>query len=258
MAELDLLQIKIEKARAALPEETRAAIDAVNWRQALLDIRADRGFNLDQLESLELETELMLVGLINPEDYQKEIQSRMGITAGETTEIVNMMNEKVFKKIREEFAKILAVNSSSPAKGRRADEIETGGVNIKGVTPLRPDQNRGTPPSQGEISQDSSILKSAGIEIMPEELESKEKSAPSSDSTTETILENREEMLQDVEHPEIIKSAPAKTSISESKFAGTFKIEPQKTEYVMPNMGNKKSEVGAKLPKVDPYREQPE
>src|SRR5688500_2457061 len=104
--EIDLLKIKIEKARAALPETTVAAIDAVPWKVKILEMRESKGYSFEQLWDLEIETELLLAGLLNPEDYPKELSRRMNIPMNQARELVNEMNEKVFKKIREEFVKI--------------------------------------------------------------------------------------------------------------------------------------------------------
>ena len=74
MNTVDLLQIKIEKARAELSEESRQAIDAINWKNVIVGLRAEKGYSFTQLEDLELETELLLCGLLNPEDYPKELE----------------------------------------------------------------------------------------------------------------------------------------------------------------------------------------
>jgi hypothetical protein len=116
---IDLLQIKIEKAKAELPEESRQAIDAVDWKTTILGMRAEKGYSYTQLEDLELETELMLCGLINIEDYPKELEKRMNIPRSQIDELVNEMNKKVFSKIREELVKNIErkkVSGSSTSK----------------------------------------------------------------------------------------------------------------------------------------------
>ena len=71
---IDLLQIKIEKAKAALPAETVNATAAVDWKAAILGLRGKHGYTFEQLGDLELETELLLCGLLTPSDYPKEIK----------------------------------------------------------------------------------------------------------------------------------------------------------------------------------------
>lgn len=102
---VDLLQIKIERAKEKLPVETLNAIAAVDWRAAILSLRQKKGYNFEQLGDLELETELLLCGLTTPEEYPKELQTRMRISKAETDELVDQMNTLVFKKIKEELIK---------------------------------------------------------------------------------------------------------------------------------------------------------
>jgi hypothetical protein len=104
-SQIDLLQIKIEQAKAQLPPETLAAIAAVDWKGAIFSLREKRGYNFEQLGELETETELLLCGLVSPKEYPKELEKRMGLGRGATDELVNEMNELVFKKIREEMIK---------------------------------------------------------------------------------------------------------------------------------------------------------
>jgi hypothetical protein len=99
----DLLQLKIDKAKAILSKETREAIDAVNFKTVILGISGD--YNSEQLENLQIETELLLCGLLNPEDYPKELETRMMISKTQAEKLVNEMDRLVFKKIQDELVK---------------------------------------------------------------------------------------------------------------------------------------------------------
>lgn len=98
---IDLLKLKIEKAKEALPAKTRAAIDAVPWREVVYEMRTKKGLSITQLEDLELETELVLSGLVHPSAYPIELMNRLKISQGETDALVQELNERIFKKIRE-------------------------------------------------------------------------------------------------------------------------------------------------------------
>ena len=102
---IDLLKIKIEKAKRDLPLEAVNAIDAVDWRAAILSLRDKSGYTFEQLGDLELETELVLCGLVNAVNYPRELETRMQISRAQANELVNEMNELVFKKIKEELIK---------------------------------------------------------------------------------------------------------------------------------------------------------
>ena len=101
----DILQTKIDQAKANLPKESREAIDAVNLKSIILGINGD--YNSEQLENLETETELLLCGLLNPEDYPKELETRMMISKTQVEKLINEMDRLVFKKIQDEMVKRL-------------------------------------------------------------------------------------------------------------------------------------------------------
>jgi len=119
---IDLLQIKIEKARTELSGESRQAIDAIDWKNVIIGMRAEKGYSFTQIEDLELETELLLCGLLNPEDYPKELEKRMGIPKPQVNELVNEMNMRVFSKIREELIK--NIERKKVSENKQTEELK--------------------------------------------------------------------------------------------------------------------------------------
>ena len=105
MDKITILQIKIEEAKEKLSKETRRAIDSVNWKTIILGI--NKQYNSLQLEELETETELLLCGLTNPEDYPQELEMRMKIPKSEVFSLINEIDRLIFRKIQEELEKIL-------------------------------------------------------------------------------------------------------------------------------------------------------
>ena len=147
---IDLLQIKIEKAKTELPEDTRNAINAVDWKAVVLGMREKRGYSFEQLDNLEIETELVLCGLLNPENYSKEVEKRLGLQKTEVNDLVKEMNNLVFAKIKENLIKIIEnparnAGSTTDANGKKAF----------------------TPDTKEELENNAKILSSAGIEILP-------------------------------------------------------------------------------------------
>ncbi len=134
---VDTMEIKVREARMKLPEETRRAIDAVDWREAIVGMREKKGYNFEQLGDLEIETELLLSGILSPADYSRELEARMNITKSEVDGLVKEMNELVFSKIREELIK----------------NTEKRTMRVSPQTYKEEPQNE--------------ILKAAGIEILP-------------------------------------------------------------------------------------------
>src|SRR3989344_5379481 len=226
--EKDELKIKRDEARTQLPAETRQAIDAVDWRKAIMDVRNKEGYDFIQLGELETETELLLSGLSSPEDYPKEIEKRMGISHEAAQKLLIDMNEKVFKRIREELIKITEKKPAIP------------------TIPL---------PSQPaiNITAEKGDLKNAGIEILN-----------GSGATNSNHLESREEILKRLEKPELMAPHP----ILAEKLSGPMQIPSSKTIHSLDNLTkpsdtNNVAPVPQKPapPKrygVDPYRELPE
>ncbi len=236
---VDLLQIKIEAAKAKLPVETTNAIAAIDWKAAILSLREKKGYSFEQLGDLETETELVLCGLTPPEEYPKELQNRMRLSKADTDELVREMNRLVFEKIKAELIK----NTERKKIFEDKVEKETMSQPTMRTEPARVDINK----------KDTTVLTTAGINIVK----------PPQESTVRP-LEKREEILKKIENPE---PAPAQNSILGQKLAGSFQIPAVKTEHVMDNI-TKEPKKEEKKPdyedstktgyKVDPYRMLPE
>ena len=112
----DTLQTKIAEARARLAKESVAAIDTVNWKLTILGM--GKRYNEDQIDNLETETELLLCGITNPDDFPKELETRMHLSKEEVILLIGELDKQVFKKIQDELEKRLItkekVTSSRP------------------------------------------------------------------------------------------------------------------------------------------------
>lgn len=102
---IDLLKIKIEKAKARLSDDTLNAIAAVPWQTIILGMRETKGYSFEQIGDLETETELLLCGLISSKEYPKELENRMRLSKAQVDVLVQEMNNLVFSKIKEELIK---------------------------------------------------------------------------------------------------------------------------------------------------------
>ena len=229
MDEKDTLQIKIDQAKATLPQDTQDAISAIDWRSIVLGMREKRGYSFSQLEDLETETELMLYGLINPEEYPKELENRMKISKEESTELINELNSLIFQKIREELVKI---------SERKIPEI-------KKEIDTKPSYTGLSDTSTMEASREqknTEVLNQSGIKIIKEE---------SKEEKPDMHTEKREDMLKDVENPDSITPKTQAPSFLNQKLNNSFTIPPKETIHNDPVIKN--SAIGGKV--VDPYRE---
>jgi len=218
--QLDSLQTKIEEARGKLPENTRMSIDAVDWKNVILGMRESKGYTFEQLGDLETETELLLCGLLPPEDYPKELASRMGIPRAQADELVQEMNNLAFSRIREELIK--------RTKGENAFSEQ-----------------------HSQNKNDAQILRSAGIEILPD---NRPINQAKPDLTRPELSAGVKSSGEAKSTPTITTS-----QMLAQKFSGSFQIPSTKTEYTVPNVSKpQNSDLVPKKPGVDPYRETPE
>ena len=239
---IDLLKIKIEQAKAKLPVETVNAIATIDWRAAILGLRTRYGYTFEQLGDLEIETELLLCGLVSPEDYPKELEKRMRISKAQANELVNEINDLVFKKIREELVK----------NTERKKIFAT---------------------STTEEKNDTKILNSAGIEIIsarPSEWsgagEEEKETLPIPDlpavPSAQLMQAGKLELTEIPAHTGEEKPKEAAHPILAQKLSGYVKNEVVETEHSLDNITktNMPNPVNGqtKISKVDPYREIPE
>ncbi len=111
--EVDLLQIKIDEAKAQLSKETRSAIDDVNWKFIIEGM--NKKYNPDQLENLETETELLLCGILSPGAYQEELEKRMLLSKESVILLLNDMDRLIFKKIQEKLEERISGKGITPS-----------------------------------------------------------------------------------------------------------------------------------------------
>lgn len=104
----ELLETQIAKAKELLSENSRNAIDAVNWKQTIEGI--GKSYNVEQLEVLKTETELLLCGLTSTFNFPKKLEDEMKISKTEISVLLNEMDRLIFKKMQEGLEKRIKKN----------------------------------------------------------------------------------------------------------------------------------------------------
>ncbi|KKS04569.1 MAG: hypothetical protein UU82_C0012G0011 [Candidatus Nomurabacteria bacterium GW2011_GWC2_41_8] len=275
---VDLLQIRIEKAKRQLSEDTLNAIAAVPWQAAILKMRETKGYSFEQLGDLELETELLLCGLVSSQDYPKELENRMKISKAAANELVQEMNREVFSKIKEELIKkterkkIFEKNSS-------LEEHPSGGDEQNPSTPsLRATPQEGNKHDTVEEKKiNTQVLNSAGIEIINGNGNEKKETLPIPEKLelpAKPIIEAMAKSKGWEKPNPATNEKPAASAVSSDapkeemhsmlsqKFANSFQIPSVKTEHTLDNITKTNlpnpSSVKVNAPVMDPYRELPE
>ncbi len=234
---IDLLQIKIDQAKAKLPKATINAINAVDWKPVILGLREKKGYTFEQLGDLEIETELLLSGLVSPEQYPKELQNRMKLGGPQVNELVNEMNDLVFSRIRAELIK----NTQRKETPERRAPMETVPV---------------TTPTLAELqSHEAKVLNIHGIEILDGKsklpaVEKLELPAQPNAQAKSTIVSTPAKAT-----PQEGNKIPAH-SILAQKLGGAVQTPVKETDHALRNLSS--TSATSDKPKVDPYREIPE
>ncbi|PIR68990.1 hypothetical protein COU48_01080 [Candidatus Nomurabacteria bacterium CG10_big_fil_rev_8_21_14_0_10_03_31_7] len=232
---VDLLQIKINKAREELPKETIEAIDAVDWKSMIIKMREEKGYSFEQLENLEIETELLLCGLTNTENYPKELETRMNLPKAQIDELVNEMNEKVFIRIREELIKRIEKNkkTTEPKENLELESREEMLKHIENPEPVKSINNY-----ELRITNENKPITNDQLRITNSE-ESKKDTHP-------------------VRSDEGSKSASTSNgthSLLMQKLSGSFKIPSVETDHSLKNLQPSSTRNETISKKIDPYRE---
>jgi len=262
---IDILQIKIENARDALPKETLTAIASVDWRAFILTMREKKGYSYEQLEDLELETELLLCGLLDPTDYPKEIQERLKIPKPQVDLLVQEMNEAVFKKIKDELIKNSErekiFKKTTPAEQIMNYEL---GITNEKIKPIEQITKHET-----EEKKNTNILNKTEIETMPPEISAPVKTIPTEKITNyELGITNEKTKIVPTEiNTKEEKKEPIKVeSILSQKLSGPFQMKTTTTEYSLNNNQKESNKIAPTInsvsgkmrtSKIDPYRIDP-
>lgn len=247
----DLFQIKVDEAKENLSPESIEAIKAVNWKLIILN-EFNNKYNSDQLENLEIDTELLLCGLSNTENYFNELQKRMGLSKEETDKLLEAMDKNIFIKIQEELEKILnkEIEIPLPPYAQTEEKIpepvvpktEEGIYEKSGIEMMPEEILPNTEASEKKIKEEvvteekettkkeDNILIDSGINVVEElPLPKEEGVIP----TTET----EQVMMDSVEHPESIAK-----NILMNKLKGSSMSETTVSDYSLPKMSTDKHE----------------
>lgn len=98
---MDPLTQKIEEQIKTLPSVTQRALHDFDWKTQILAIGTMYDLNLDQLDTLEQETTLVLVGLVPADSYVSELKKRLEISNTAASQIVEESNKKIFLPLRD-------------------------------------------------------------------------------------------------------------------------------------------------------------
>ncbi|HQV64667.1 MAG TPA: hypothetical protein PKZ56_00290 [Candidatus Paceibacterota bacterium] len=95
------LKQQFEEQLIYLPDINQQALKSFDWATQLLSIGHQYGLHIDQLEDLQMETMMLLVGLISPEQYPDHLTEKLAVSPTEISKIIEQINHQVFIPIHD-------------------------------------------------------------------------------------------------------------------------------------------------------------
>lgn len=95
------LKQQFEEQLTYLPDINQQALKSFDWATELISIGHGYGLHVDQLEDLQIETMLVMVGLTPPDQYETELITRLALSPIEATRIIEEVNKKIFSPIHD-------------------------------------------------------------------------------------------------------------------------------------------------------------
>lgn len=97
----DKLRQSFEEQLVYLPEINQQALKSFDWATELLSIGKNYGLHIDELEDLQVETMLVMVGLVQVKDYPNELINKLAISPAEANKIITQVNDRIFQPIHD-------------------------------------------------------------------------------------------------------------------------------------------------------------
>lgn len=96
---------KLDKRFEKLPQDIENIVEKSNYQTTLYAVAKEHNLTVIQMEALEKAVANLITGTIPPDEFENYLQKNLDLPREVVGEIVNEINEKIFKKIREELVK---------------------------------------------------------------------------------------------------------------------------------------------------------
>jgi hypothetical protein len=97
----DKLKQTIKEEMEKLPKETQEAINASSWERVAEEIGRKYLLNEDEINNLQVETLLILIGLEDPEFFATNVENEIGTSKNEAEKITEDVIQKIFTPIND-------------------------------------------------------------------------------------------------------------------------------------------------------------
>lgn len=211
---------EIKKKFETLPEDLKWAIMGAKVDDNIIEIGNIEHLNVEQMGQLSLETHMVMLGFMHPDEFESSVQASLGLPTEKTHALVTAVNEKILRKIREKMMKVFGNIEKIPETSKTESVLDKAGINLV------------------ELPSTTTVSSGVSIENREDILKRIEK--------PETIPVVKAEI-----HPILAQklSGFSKNTVVETDHS-LNNLSSNKTAPVGPEVN--------KIPQVDPYREKPE
>ena len=133
------LRQTFEEQLTYLPSINQQALRSFDWATELVGIGKQYGLHVDQLDDLQIETMLVLVGITNPDDYPNELITRLAISPSEADKIIEQVNDRIFTPIHDYIVRGGPIMNPPTDTAIMADAgLQMANQDITPITPTNP------------------------------------------------------------------------------------------------------------------------
>ena len=100
---MDISIEEIQKKFDSLSEDMKWVIMGANVDEKITEMGKKFNLTVPQIGQLSLETNMVMLGFTHPDKFEESLKASMGLPADKVHEIVNEINERIFKEIREDL-----------------------------------------------------------------------------------------------------------------------------------------------------------
>lgn len=126
---IEKLQQRMTEEIAKLPNDRQVAISTLDWGTISEEIAKERSIVGDDLDSFQLETGLVILGLVTFDKYIRNIENNVGLSKEEAKEISEVVLNRIFIPIINKLESIAKNNldSKTPSWDQTVNFIISGG-----------------------------------------------------------------------------------------------------------------------------------
>lgn len=130
------VQNSIQNHMNTLPDYMQEAIHASGWERKILAIGRKYGLHIDQLDVLQTELSLVILGLSDRDEFVREVTHEAGISSQIMNGIVSEINHDIFEPIRErlhEYQQKHTQETQSSGDDEGSEENEVVETSVSGL-----------------------------------------------------------------------------------------------------------------------------